>query len=135
LARFWRGTGVITTPNFAGETRLIAAAMLAMPLIQKLAQGLETRVENGLAAFFAPTPPAATGQNVPSAAPASSAISAQTTASATSSAAATLLNLQNDAAQARHHHGAGRYKAAASAASDLITQAGRGATTAASVTA
>jgi hypothetical protein len=128
LARFWRGTGVITTPTFAGETRLIAAAMLAMPLIQKLAQGLETRVENGLAAFFAPTPPPATGQNVPGAATSSSAISAQAaSSSASNSAAASLLNLQNDLVQAHHHHGAGRYKAAASTASDLITQAGRGA--------
>jgi hypothetical protein len=115
-------------PTASGETRLIAAAMLAMPLIQKLAQGLETRVENGLAAFFAPTLPAATGQNVPSAARNSSAISAQAAASS-SSAAATLLNLQNDLVQAHHHHGAGRYKLAASAASDLISQAGRGATT------
>ena len=132
MARFWRGTRVITTPTAAGETRLIAAAMLAMPLIQKLEQGLATRVGKAVSAFFAPTDASAPGQNVPSAASASTAKSAQSppAPALASSVTSSLLNLQNDLVHGHHHRGAGAYKAAASTASALTAQSGRATTTA-----
>ncbi len=87
--------------------------MLAMPLIQKLEQGLATRVGNAVSAFFAPTNPAPSGQNVPSQAPTSSAPSAQSSApNLSNGVTAALLNLQSDAVHG-HHHGAYRISAAA----------------------
>ena len=110
--------------------------MLAMPLIQKLEQGLSTRVGNAVSAFFAPTDASASGQNVPSAASASTAKSAQSPPASTlaNSVTSSLLNLQNDSVHGHHHRGIGSYKAAASATSALSLQSGRTSTTA-SVTA
>jgi hypothetical protein len=133
LARIWRGTRVVTTPKFAGETHLIAAVMLAMPLIQKLEQGLATRIGNAASALFAPSDSGASGQNVPSAASSAPANSAQPSAASSLAASltSTLLKMQSDAVQGHHHHGVGSYKAAASAAGDLTGQgAASGPTTA-----
>jgi hypothetical protein len=138
LARFWRGTRVVTTPNFAGESRLIAAAMLAMPLIQQAAQGLATRVANGVSGFLSSTDNAASGQNVPSSAPSSSATSAQPPSASTLSNSVTsaLLQLQDttDSGQIHghhHHHGAGKYKAASDLASQLTDTTGQSGSTSA----
>ena len=128
---------VVTTPSYAGETRLILAAMAAMPLIQQMEQGLATRVANGVSAFFAPTDSASSGQNVPSKAASSSANSAQPAPASTLSSNVTsaLLKLQDDSStghvNGRHHHGAGRYKSA----SDMLSQTGGAAASSAPTTA
>jgi hypothetical protein len=111
---------------------LIAAAMLAMPLIQKIEQGLATRIGNAASALFAPSDSSASGQNVPSAPSSASANSAQPSAASSLAASltSTLLNMQGEAVHGHHHHrGAGSYKAAASAASDLTGQGGAAAPT------
>jgi hypothetical protein len=132
LARFSRGTVVVTTPSFAGETHLIAAAMAALPVIQQVEQSLATRVANGVSAFFAPTSSGASGQNVPSQAASSPANSSQSSSAAafSSSVASALLKLQDSSGAGQvhhHHHGAGKYKAASDAtsqASDATSTSG-----------
>jgi hypothetical protein len=125
LARFWREGVFVTTLKPAGETRLIAAAMVALPMIQQAEQGLATRLSNGVSAFFAPTDPGSSGQNVPSQAASSSANSAQSASSTSlsNSLINTLLQSQSSSGSGqvqghRHHHGAGQYKAA----NDMMSQ-------------
>ncbi|HXQ16252.1 MAG TPA: hypothetical protein VN814_16660 [Caulobacteraceae bacterium] len=111
---------------------MIAAAMLAMPLIQKVEQDLATRVGNAASALFAPPKSSASGQNVPSASSSAPASSAQPSAASSLAASltSTLLNMQGEAVHGHHHHhGAGSYKAAASAVSDLTGQGGAAAPT------
>ena len=96
--------------------------MAALPVIQKVEQGLATRIANGVSAFFGPTDAGASGQKVPSHAASSSANTAQSSSTLSNSVANALLQLQ-DAGSSQihghhHHQGAGKYKAA----SDMLSQ-------------
>jgi hypothetical protein len=113
-----------------------AAALAALPLIQKAEQGLASRVANGVAGFLATPGSSAGGQNTTAGASAASAKSTQS--AATPAPASTLstdvanaiLSMQDSASGAspvgghhhHHHHGAAGYKSAASMASDLADQ-------------
>ena len=107
--------------------------MAAMPLIQQAAQGLATRVANGVSGFLSSTDNAASGQNVPSQAASSPATSAQPASASTlsNSVTAALLQLQDSSNSGKihghhHHHGSGSYKAANDLASqtEAIAQTG-----------
>jgi hypothetical protein len=104
--------------------------MAALPVIQQIEQGLATRVANGVSAFFAPTDSGSPGQNVPSQAASSSANSAQSpsASSLSNSVTSALLQLQNASGlgqvHGHHHHGAGKYKAASDALSQLTDTSG-----------
>ena len=108
--------------------------MAALPVIQQVEQGLATRVANGVSAFFAPTGSASSGQNVPSQAPSTSANSAQSPSTLSSSITNALLQLQDSSGSSQvhghhHHHGAGKYKAASDAVSQLTDTSGQSGST------
>jgi len=109
-----------------------AAALAAMPLIQKAGEGLAARVANGIAGFFATPPAGADGQNAPTGQANSAQSAAIATLNATLGPAATnaILTLQNGAAAHHHHHGLAGYKAAANLADPVSTPTGATAITA-----
>jgi hypothetical protein len=106
--------------------------MAALPMIQQVEQSLATRISNGVSAFFAPTDAGSSGQNVPSQAASNSANSAQSPAasSLSNSLTSALLKLQDSSSSGQvqghhHHHGAGKYKAAGDALSQLTETSGQ----------
>jgi hypothetical protein len=112
--------------------------MAAMPLIQQAAQGLATRVANGVSGFLSSTDNVASGQNVPSSGASSPATSAQPASASTlsNSVTAALLQLQDSSTSGKihghhHHRGAGSYKAASDLASQTDATARTGSSSAA----
>jgi hypothetical protein len=100
-----------------------AAALAAIPLIEKVAQGLASGIANGVASFAANDIQGANGQFSTTASAKSARSAAIQTLNQTLGPDATnaILTLQNGAVHGHHHHGHAGYKAAANLADNALT--------------
>ena len=107
---------------------MYAAALAAIPLIQKVAQGLASGIANGVSSFAASDTKGASGQNPTTA----SAISARSAAIQTLNqtlgpdATNAILTLQSGVVHGHHHHGHAGYKAASNLADNTQTGSAAG---------